>query len=62
MPRNRVPRIIRKLQTKRQKEPGETTEAIFWICQIRTRQQVAQPARCWWWWWRRWWRNLRKVV
>ena len=39
--RNRLPTIIKKVQTKRQKEPGEITEDNS-ACETGTGQQVAQ--------------------
>jgi hypothetical protein len=39
LPRNRLSRITIKLHTKRQKEPGKTTYATFWMCEIGTGQQ-----------------------
>jgi len=42
MPHNRLPRMIQKLQTRRQKEPGETTEETSRCVRTRIGQQVAQ--------------------
>jgi len=39
--RSRLPRIIKKIWTKRQKEPGEITEDNS-VCETGTGQQVAQ--------------------
>jgi hypothetical protein len=41
MSHNRLPRLIKKLNPKKQKEPRKTIEET-WMCKTVTGQQVAQ--------------------
>jgi hypothetical protein len=52
----RFPWIIKKLQTKRQKDWGETIEETAGCVRLeRVNKWPNSKIATWWWWWRRWW-------
>jgi len=58
MSRNRLPGILKKLQTNRQKKPGETMKETSGCVKPERFNKWRMLAKWWWWWW--WWRRRRR--